>query len=105
MWWPVGRPVDGVYRMGSDSGKARVACDAGAVTIASRPEPADDREEEITAPLDSIPIDNRQSQSLSSAHPTMTIQAKFDRAVYIVQNLPKDGPVQPNQDEQLIVCF
>lgn len=28
-------------------------------------------------------------------------QAKFDKAVSIVQSLPKDGPVQPTQDEQL----
>jgi len=31
----------------------------------------------------------------------MTTQAKFDRAVAIVQGLPKEGPVQPTQDEQL----
>lgn len=33
-----------------------------------------------------------------------THQEKFDRAVAIVQGLPKDGPVQPTQDEQLAVC-
>ncbi|KAF9779021.1 Acbp from Moniliophthora Perniciosa [Thelephora terrestris] len=31
----------------------------------------------------------------------MSTQAKFDRAVAIVQGLPKDGPVKPSQDEQL----
>lgn len=33
----------------------------------------------------------------------MTIQAAFDKAVQIVKELPKDGPVQPTQDEQLEV--
>ncbi|CAE6426649.1 unnamed protein product [Rhizoctonia solani] len=28
-------------------------------------------------------------------------QAKFDKAVAIVQSLPKDGPVKPTQDDQL----
>ncbi|KAJ7096531.1 acyl-CoA-binding protein [Mycena belliarum] len=28
-------------------------------------------------------------------------QAKFDKAVAIVQGLPKDGPVKPTQDDQL----
>ncbi|TFY71727.1 hypothetical protein EVG20_g1290 [Dentipellis fragilis] len=28
-------------------------------------------------------------------------QSKFDKAVSIVQNLPKDGPIKPTQDEQL----
>ncbi|KAG8905119.1 hypothetical protein FRC01_008472 [Tulasnella sp. 417] len=31
--------------------------------------------------------------------------AKFEKAVAIVQGLPKDGPVQPTQDEQLSVHF
>ncbi|WVQ82702.1 hypothetical protein IAT38_004834 [Cryptococcus sp. DSM 104549] len=31
----------------------------------------------------------------------MSIQAQFDKAVAIVKGLPKDGPVQPTQDEQL----
>ena len=35
----------------------------------------------------------------------MAAQAKFDRAVAIVQGLPKDGPIQPKQDEQLDVRF
>lgn len=30
-------------------------------------------------------------------------KAKFDKAVSIVQNLPKEGPIQPTQDEQLFV--
>ena len=30
-------------------------------------------------------------------------KAKFDKAVAIVQSLPKDGPIQPTQDEQLFV--
>jgi len=30
-----------------------------------------------------------------------THQEKFDRAVTIVQGLPKEGPVKPNQEEQL----
>lgn len=33
----------------------------------------------------------------------MSIQAKFDKAVAIVQGLPKDGPVKPTQDDQLYV--
>ncbi|PAV16569.1 acyl- -binding protein [Pyrrhoderma noxium] len=28
-------------------------------------------------------------------------ESKFNKAVSIVQNLPKDGPVKPTQDEQL----
>ncbi|ESK94037.1 acyl- -binding protein [Moniliophthora roreri MCA 2997] len=28
-------------------------------------------------------------------------KAKFDKAVKIVQSLPKDGPIQPTQEEQL----
>lgn len=30
-------------------------------------------------------------------------QAKFDKAVSIVQSLPKDGPIKPSQDDQLYV--
>ena len=30
-------------------------------------------------------------------------KAKFDKAVSIVQSLPKEGPIQPTQDEQLFV--
>ncbi|MCV2423903.1 acyl-CoA-binding protein, partial [Paucibacter sp. DJ4R-1] len=29
-------------------------------------------------------------------------QAQFDKAVTIVQNLPKDGPVKPTQEDQLL---
>jgi len=28
-------------------------------------------------------------------------QAQFDKAVEIVQSLPKDGPIKPNQEDQL----
>ncbi|GJE94618.1 acyl-CoA-binding protein [Phanerochaete sordida] len=28
-------------------------------------------------------------------------QTQFDKAVSIVQNLPKDGPIQPSQDDKL----
>ena len=35
----------------------------------------------------------------------MSIQAKFDKAVAIVQGLPKDGPIKPTQDQQLIVSL
>ncbi|CUA75958.1 hypothetical protein RSOLAG22IIIB_01961 [Rhizoctonia solani] len=28
-------------------------------------------------------------------------QAKFDKAVSIVQNIPKEGPIKPTQDQQL----
>ncbi|QRV89936.1 acyl-CoA-binding protein [Ceratobasidium sp. AG-Ba] len=28
-------------------------------------------------------------------------EAKFEKAVKIVQNMPKDGPVKPTQDQQL----
>ncbi|KAK7690483.1 hypothetical protein QCA50_005581 [Cerrena zonata] len=28
-------------------------------------------------------------------------QSKFEKAVEIVQNLPKDGPIKPTQDDQL----
>ncbi|KAL5485784.1 ACB1 [Sanghuangporus weigelae] len=31
----------------------------------------------------------------------MSYEAKFQKAVEIVQGLPKDGPVKPTQDEQL----
>ena len=34
---------------------------------------------------------------------TMSYEAKFQKAVEIVQGLPKDGPVKPTQDEQLYV--
>ena len=30
-------------------------------------------------------------------------KAKFDKAVSIVQSLPKEGPIKPTQDEQLYV--
>ena len=30
-------------------------------------------------------------------------KAKFDKAVAIVQSLPKEGPIQPTQEEQLFV--
>ena len=30
-------------------------------------------------------------------------QAKFDKAVAIVQALPKDGPIKPTTDDQLFV--
>lgn len=33
----------------------------------------------------------------------MGIQAAFDKAVQIVKELPKDGPVKPSQDDQLAV--
>lgn len=33
----------------------------------------------------------------------IVMSAKFDKAVEIVQNLPKDGPIKPTQDEQLYV--
>lgn len=35
----------------------------------------------------------------------MSAQKKFDRAVEIVQSLPKEGPLQPTQAEQLDVRF
>ena len=31
------------------------------------------------------------------------MSSKFDKAVAIVQGLPKEGPVQPNQDDKLVV--
>lgn len=31
----------------------------------------------------------------------MSAEAKFNKAVQIVGSLPKDGPVQPSQDDQL----
>ncbi|KAF7965952.1 hypothetical protein HWV62_2334 [Athelia sp. TMB] len=31
-------------------------------------------------------------------------QAKFEKAVATVQALPKDGPIKPTQDQQLVVC-
>ena len=31
-------------------------------------------------------------------------ETKFDKAVKIIQSLPKDGPIQPTQDDQLYVC-
>lgn len=32
-------------------------------------------------------------------------EAKFKKAVEIVQNLPKDGPVKPTQEDQLYVSL
>lgn len=32
-----------------------------------------------------------------------SIQAQFDKAVAIVQGLPKDGPVKPSDDDRLYV--
>lgn len=32
-------------------------------------------------------------------------QAKFDKAVAIVQSLPKDGPIKPSQEDQLTVRY
>ena len=32
-------------------------------------------------------------------------QAKFDKAVAIIQGLPKDGPIKPSQDDQLYVSL
>lgn len=32
-------------------------------------------------------------------------EAQFDKAVAIVQDLPKEGPIQPSTDEKLIVRF
>jgi hypothetical protein len=32
-------------------------------------------------------------------------KAKFDKAVAIVQSLPKDGPIKPSQDDQLYVSI
>jgi hypothetical protein len=32
-------------------------------------------------------------------------QAKFEKAVEIVQGLPKDGPIQPSMVEKLLVWF
>jgi len=31
-------------------------------------------------------------------------ESKFNKAVAIIQGLPKDGPVKPSVDEQLYVC-
>ncbi len=37
---------------------------------------------------------------------TTMSKGKFEKAVKIVQSLPKDGPIQPTQDDQLYVrCF
>lgn len=30
-------------------------------------------------------------------------ETKFEKAVQIIQGLPKDGPVKPTQDDQLFV--
>jgi hypothetical protein len=30
-------------------------------------------------------------------------EAKFNKAVVIIQSLPKNGPIQPSQDDQLYV--
>lgn len=34
---------------------------------------------------------------------TMSDEARFKKAVQIVNNLPKEGPIRPTQDEQLLV--
>lgn len=49
------------------------------------------------------PLSHPTQQRLHSQPTNMTIQAAFDKAVQIVKELPKDGPVQPTQDEQLEV--
>ena len=43
------------------------------------------------------------SKSSSSSTTTTMSKTKFDKAVSIVQGLPKEGPIQPTQDEQLYV--
>lgn len=40
-------------------------------------------------------------RSRSPSTPSTMSQTKFEKAVSIVQGLPKDGPIQPTQDEQL----
>lgn len=42
-------------------------------------------------------------RSRSPSTPSTMSQTKFEKAVSIVQGLPKDGPIQPTQDEQLYV--
>jgi hypothetical protein len=39
----------------------------------------------------------------SSSRKHKMSEAKFDKAVKIVQSLPKDGPIKPTQDDQLYV--
>lgn len=39
----------------------------------------------------------------ASSSNTHTMEAKFNKAVEIVQTLPKEGPIQPTQEDQLYV--
>ena len=52
------------------------------------------------------PISTSTAPFISSISPSIHAsmsKAKFEKAVSIVQSLPKDGPIKPTQDEQLIV--
>ena len=100
---PVGQPVDSE----GDSGKAPGRVTLGVVTISSRPDRAyaRDRQADKRSPLTPYPSTTVNTHSSSSAYSVMTTQAKFDRAVAIVQGLPKVGENMPTQDEQLEVRF
>lgn len=45
----------------------------------------------------------RHSTYVRQVRNTHTMEAKFNKAVEIVQTLPKEGPIQPTQEDQLYV--
>jgi hypothetical protein len=47
-------------------------------------------------------ITNRDYLSLPPS--SAMSESKFNKAVAIIQGLPKDGPVKPSVDDQLYVC-
>jgi hypothetical protein len=52
-----------------------------------------------------INLDNRPNRDYRSLPPSSAMsESKFDKAVAIIQGLPKDGPVKPSVDDQLYVC-
>jgi hypothetical protein len=49
------------------------------------------------------PLSPQYVRASSSKHTHTMSEAKFNKAVEIVQSLPKEGPIQPTQDDQLYV--
>jgi hypothetical protein len=50
-----------------------------------------------------VPITYRPSYVRASSRKHKMSEAKFNKAVAIIQSLPKDGPIRPSQDDQLYV--
>lgn len=52
-----------------------------------------------------IKLDNHPNRDYRSLPPSSAMsESKFDKAVAIIQALPKDGPVKPGVEDQLHVC-